>query len=54
MGDYVPPEEKEMVGLNAKKEVLDQEKEAEESEEEVEVIFFWKKIKWDFPQGPHA
>merc|ERR1719266_2661878 len=36
VGDYVPPEEKEMLGLNAKKDVLDQEKE-EESEEEEEV-----------------
>jgi len=36
VGDYVPPEEKEMLGLNAKKDVLEQEKEAEESEEEVE------------------
>ena len=38
VGDYVPPEEKEMLGLNSKKEVLEQEKEAEESEEEDEVI----------------
>merc|ERR1711971_306573 len=34
VGDYVPPEEKEMLGLNSKKEVLEQEKEPEESEEE--------------------
>ena len=44
VGDYVPPEEKEMLGLNAKKEVLEQEKEPEESEEEDEVIFFVTKI----------
>ena len=34
VGDYVPPEEKEMLGLNAKKEVLDQDKEEESDEEE--------------------
>merc|ERR1712001_759703 len=34
VGDYVPPEEKEMLGLNAKKDVLDQEKEEESEEEE--------------------
>merc|ERR1712083_382349 len=36
VGDYVPPEEKEMLGLNAKKDVLDQEKEEESEEEEDE------------------
>merc|ERR1712083_867901 len=34
VGDYVPPEEKEMLGLNAKKEVLDQDKQEESDEEE--------------------
>merc|ERR1712083_350895 len=37
VGDYVPPEEKEMLGLNAKKDVLDQEKEEESEEEEEDV-----------------
>ena len=45
VGDYVPPEEKEMLGLNAKKDILEQEKEPEESEEEVEVFFFENKPK---------
>merc|ERR1711936_560716 len=36
VGDYVPPEEKEMLGLNAKKEVLDQDKQEESDEEEEE------------------
>merc|ERR1712223_145425 len=36
VGDYVPPEEKEMLGLNAKKEVLDQDKQEESEEEEEE------------------
>ena len=34
VGDYVPPEEKEMLGLNAKKEVLDQDKAEEDNAEE--------------------
>jgi len=36
VGDYMPPEEKEMHGLNAKKDVLDQEKQEESDEEEEE------------------
>ena len=36
VGDYVPPEEKEMLGLNAKKDVLDQDKQEESDEEEAE------------------
>merc|ERR1711997_1400568 len=36
VGDYVPPEEKEMLGLNAKKDVLVQDKQEESDEEEME------------------
>merc|ERR1739846_253816 len=36
VGDYVPPEEKEMLGLNAKKDVLDQEEEEDVEETEAE------------------
>jgi len=36
VGDYVPPEEKEMLGLNAKKEVLDQDKAEQEDNAEEE------------------
>jgi len=36
VGDYVPPEEKEMLGLNAKKDVLVQDKQEESDEEETE------------------
>merc|ERR1712029_1023587 len=36
VGDYIPPEEKEMLGLNEKKEVLNQEKDDESEEEEEE------------------
>merc|ERR1712080_759163 len=34
IGDYIPPEEKEMLGLLEKKEVLEKEKDAEEESEE--------------------
>merc|ERR1711992_145195 len=36
VGDYVPPEEKEMLGLNAKRDVLDQKKEEEEDDDDNE------------------
>merc|ERR1712080_240043 len=36
IGDYIPPEEKEMLGLLEKKEVLEKEKDAEEESEEEE------------------